>query len=247
MKTESTKKIKNIASRIAEIDKVRPPSSYSFLSCKVSQPFDIKGKTTKFDCAASIELISCKNSNLLNSDSKNPENYRADNTVKTSLKLIIGIDPGISGAIAFISEGKFIAVYDLPTLKIKSKNGTKNRIDLEAFSLLIESYSKDVLTAFIEEVGQIGTKADPFSSFVFGFSTGLVHGVLGAFSIPINTIRPNVWKAFLGLDSDKDKSITKAIKLFPEASKHLSRKKDHGRAEALLIAHFAWKLSGAKK
>lgn len=247
MKTERTKNFRNIASLVAENTLVQESSSYSFLSCIRPQALDIKEKTTNFVCAASTGLISCKNAKSLNSESETQEHYRADNTTKTPLKLIIGIDPGISGAIAFVSEGKFIAVYDLPTIKIKSKNGTKNRIDLESFSLLIDSYSKDVLTAFIEEVGQIGTKADPFSSFVFGFSTGLVHGVLGAFSIPINTIRPNIWKAFLGLDSDKNKSMEKAIRLFPEAAKHLTRKMDHGRAEALLIAYFAWKLSGAKK
>lgn len=243
----STKKFGKIVKTDYVNVSVRNHSPYCFLSCIRSQVSDIKVKRQSLRLVASNELISCKNSNLSNLLDENSKCYSALNTVKTLDKVFIGIDPGITGAIAFISGGKFIAVYDFPTIEIKTKNSTKKRIDLEAFSFLIDSYSKDVFTACIEEVGQIGTKADPFSSFVFGFSTGLVHGILAAHLIPINTIKPLIWKAAMGLDSDKSKSISKAIQIFPEASKFLTRKKDHGRAEALLLAHFAWKLSGAKK
>jgi hypothetical protein len=45
----------------------------------------------------------------------------------------------------------------------------------------------------------------------------------------------------MGLDADKSGSVDRAIKLFPESEKYLTRKKDHGRAEAILLAWFAWK------
>lgn len=162
---------------------------------------------------------------------------------------MLGIDPGITGALAFISiekSPKFIAVYDFPTKKVMIGKKLKSRIDLEALSFLIESYSKDINLACLEEVGQIGTDADPFSSFVFGFSTGSVHGILAANDIKTQTVKPLIWKGALGLDADKSKAINKAKHIFPEAEKFLKRKKDHGRAEAILIAYFAWKLGGGK-
>lgn len=152
--------------------------------------------------------------------------------------LIMGIDPGLSGAIALITSGtnpSFVSVFDIPTKKIKGKN----RTDLAALSLLIESYAQDISIAIVEEVGQIGTKADPFSSFVFGFATGTVHGVLAANNVKIISVRPNVWKAALGLDSNKEKALLKAKKFFPKSATFLKRKKDHDRAEALLLAYFA--------
>ena len=166
--------------------------------------------------------------------------------------LIIGIDPGLTGAIAICRYEKsnknlnFMAVFDVPTKKNK---GGKNRTDLDALSLLIESYAQEIELVLIEEVGQIGTKADPFSSFVFGFTTGATHGVVAAHigAKKIKTVKPNVWKAALGLDANKDKAIIKAKRLFPAAEKFLKRKKDHGRAEALLLAYFAHQIQGGRK
>ena len=49
-------------------------------------------------------------------------------------------------------------------------------------------------------------------------------------------VRPAIWKRTLGLGKDKEASRLKAIQLFPTAD--LRRKKDHGRAEALLLAYW---------
>lgn len=222
---------------------VRQPPIESFLSCAANQHFETIKKVLTPTCIKFTDLISCENSKSHKSQSNNALDYRAESIKKD---FIIGIDPGITGAVAVISKGKFVAVFDFPTLEIKVGNKLKTRIDLDALSFLIESYSKDVFVALIEEVGQITTKSDPFASFVFGFATGSVHGILTSNQIKIETVKPNVWKPALGLDSDKSKSISKAIALFPEAETHLKRKKDHGRAEALLLAHFAWKLMGKK-
>lgn len=208
----------------------------SFLSCSKNHQNKLLSNWKPNLSATSALKLSCKTPNVSESDDKCALNYGAKS-------LIVGIDPGISGAIAFVKSGavsSYVAVYDLPT---KTDKAGKNRIDLEDFAFLISTYSQDIILSLVEEVGQIGTKADPFSSFVFGFATGGVHGVLASFSVRIETVKPNVWKAALGLDSDKEKSIQKALKLFPEAASKLTRKKDHGRAEALLLAYFANQLS----
>lgn len=201
-------------------------------------------------------LLSCENDKLLESNLVEPIVYRASGqTASKSQKeirkkpdIIVGIDPGITGAIAFIDSNgpKFISVHDFPLKETLIGKRLKNRIDIEDFSLLIESYAQDINCACVEEVGQIGTNADPFSSFVFGFATGLVHGVLSSHGIKIHVVKPLIWKGALGLDANKEKSLEKAKKLFPESTPHLSRKKDHGRAEALLLAYFAWKLGGGR-
>lgn len=210
----------------------REENLQSFLSCALRNTNALTSTSTsdrKIFCAS---ILSCKSNNAPEADSGIVKQYRA----KT---LIVGIDPGIHGAIAFVKAGPvahYVAVYDLPTQE--EKNG-KTRLDLESLSILISTYSEDIILALVEEVGQIGTKADPFSSFVFGFATGAAHGVLASHSIQIQTVKPVTWKAALGLSSDKNKSLEKARRFFPEAANQLKRKMDDGRAEALLLAYFA--------
>lgn len=204
-----------------------------FLSCTLRYRNNLPNLRKFNQNQKAPSALSCRPSNDSESESNTFPVYRAKQK-----SLIIGIDPGITGAIAFIVLGQtpqFEAVYDLPTVEVKGKK----RLDLVAFALLIETYSKDINLAAIEEVGQIGTKADPFSSFVFGFATGGVHGILSAYTIQIHLLKPLVWKAAIGVTSDKETSLQKARKLFPKAGPFLQRKKDHGRAEALLIAYVA--------
>jgi hypothetical protein len=162
-----------------------------------------------------------------------------------SRPFLMGIDPGITGAIAIIDISsavpKFVAVFDIPFYTIEVKGKKRKRIETAELSFLLDSYASEVRVALIEEVGTVGTNADPFSAFVFGFATGIVHGVLVTLQIPIQLVKPAVWKAGLGLSSDKKESITRAKKYFPEASKHLTKVENHGRAEAMLLAWFASK------
>lgn len=228
----------------------RRTDSYSFLSCILR--YKNKPSTARNHnlYGSSALKLSCVSHNALEAHEASSSNYRSLEKASEAKRLIIGIDPGITGALAVISSGAnsaFIGVFDLPTYEIKVKKSLRKRMDLEAFSFLIESYSKDIILALVEEVGQIGTKADPFSAFVFGFATGGVHGVLAAHGIRTMKVKPLVWKSTLGLDADKQKSIDKAIKFFPSAEIHLKRKKDHGRAEALLIAYWANKYMSMEK
>lgn len=194
-------------------------------------------------------FLSCNSENIatksVSCDNHSKENLVNKFTKDASRNLIIGIDPGLTGAIAVIRRGTcptFVHTFDMPLRKIKDKN----RLDLGALSILLESYSGQTIFAMVEEVGQIGTNADPFSAFVFGFATGAVHGVLEAFGIDVQVIRPNIWKAAMGLSADKSQAIAKAIKLFPGSAGFLTRKMDHGRAEALLLAHFGNSFLGGR-
>ena len=68
---------------------------------------------------------------------------------------------------------------------------------------------------------------------------GLIRGVLAGAGVPIISVTPAKWKKHFSLNNDAEKSRALAIRRFPGMDT-LARKKDHGRAEALLIA--LWKL-----
>ena len=74
------------------------------------------------------------------------------------------------------------------------------------------------------------------STFKFGVSFGGVLSLAERFNCPWHTVAPRTWKNALQLDSDKDKSLLMARELWPDAP--LARKKDNGRAEALLLAEY---------
>jgi hypothetical protein len=140
---------------------------------------------------------------------------------------ILGIDPGVSGAIAFYftQEPSRVAVFDVPI--------AGGEINSPALADLINGYAPDF--AIIEAVGAMpGNGA--VSMFNFGRAYGDVRGVIGALKIPLHLVRPQVWKKHFKLDKDKEKSRMLANNLFPACSDHFKRKKDDGRAEAALIA-----------
>jgi crossover junction endodeoxyribonuclease RuvC len=74
--------------------------------------------------------------------------------------------------------------------------------------------------------------------FSFGFSAGLVDGVLAGLGIPTTYVTPQSWKRAAGLTSDKSAVRLRAAQLFPDMAKHFARVKDDGRAEAALIARY---------
>jgi crossover junction endodeoxyribonuclease RuvC len=151
-------------------------------------------------------------------------------------KLILGIDCGLLGALTFYNKDPLsIEIFDMPTHEITTNGKKKNRIDIYELARIIDNHSADITHAFVEDVTaspQMGVT----SAFSFGMSAGLVHGVLSANFIPMTLVRPQVWKKHFGLKSDKDDSRRKASSLFPNCTAQWARKKDDGRAEALLIA-----------
>ena len=78
------------------------------------------------------------------------------------------------------------------------------------------------------------------SAFNFGMGFGMWQGICAASLIPYQLVHPATWKALLMKDmsKEKDASRVKAMQLYPQTAKDLTRKKDHGRADALLLAHY---------
>ena len=149
---------------------------------------------------------------------------------------MIAIDPGITGAVARISQGGAYEVHDLPVMaKGKGSSKVKNQVDPAGLRRLLEPYYRDWETVCIERIASMPGQGVA-SMFSMGDTFGCIRGVCAAMGFRVEIITPQSWKKHYKLGKDKEVVRAKAIELFPDAP--LSRKKDHNRAEALLIANY---------
>ena len=150
--------------------------------------------------------------------------------------MILGIDPGISGGIGIVKpDGTFWKCEHLPTITVGTgKAKGKRKINAAALCRMLEGDSFSL--CLIEKVASM-PKQGVASTFSFGYSAGIIEGVVGCLGIPYDFVTPQKWKKHYSLlGCDKDAARAKAQQFFPDAS--LALKKDHGPAEALLIARF---------
>ena len=154
--------------------------------------------------------------------------------------LIIGIDPGISGSICFLEDGKILDVIEMPTMAEGKKN--KRQVNgsqiFNEISKRIHRISKQDIRVIIEQVSAMPGQGVT-SMFNFGQSFGILKGICSAMQLSMYFVRPAKWKKYFGLiNSEKDASRTRAIEMFPYFSSQLSKKKDSNKADAILIASF---------
>ena len=153
---------------------------------------------------------------------------------------IIGIDPGISGAICFFDNGKIIDVIEMPTMAEGKKNKKQvngNQLYNELKKYLSE-INIDEACVVVEHVTAMPGQGVT-SMFNFGQSFGVIKGICSAMQLPIHFIRPTKWKKYFNLiKTSKDASRSRAIEIFPKASEKLKRKKDSNKADAILIASY---------
>tara|TARA_B100001996_G_scaffold38524_1_gene28265 strand:+ start:3153 stop:3647 length:495 start_codon:yes stop_codon:yes gene_type:complete len=154
--------------------------------------------------------------------------------------LIIGIDPGISGSICFLEDGKVIDIIEMPSMA----EGKKNKRQVNGSQVYNEIHSrikklnKQDIKVVIEQVSAMPGQGVT-SMFNFGQSFGVLKGICSAMQLPMYFVRPAKWKKFFNLiNSEKDASRTKAIQIFPYISSELSKKKDSNKADAILLASF---------
>ncbi len=154
--------------------------------------------------------------------------------------LIIGIDPGISGAICFFEDGQVKELINMPVMAEGKKNKRQINGSQTYNEILkrINKHSKKDIIVVIEQVSAMPGQGVT-SMFNFGQSFGVLKGICSAMQLPMFFIRPAKWKKYFGLiKTEKDASRTKVIEIFPYISSELSRKKDSNKADAVLIASF---------
>ena len=154
--------------------------------------------------------------------------------------LIIGIDPGISGAICFFENGEVKEIIEMPTMA----DGKKNKKQINGTQIYneilrrIRNFSKKDIFVVIEQVSAMPGQGVT-SMFNFGQTFGAIKGVCAALELPIFFVRPSKWKKHFELiNSSKDSSRTKAIEMYPKLSNQLAKKKDVNKSDAILIARF---------
>jgi crossover junction endodeoxyribonuclease RuvC len=153
---------------------------------------------------------------------------------------VIGIDPGISGAIAAY-DGSVLHVEDVPTMAIKKAKGKgeKNIINLTELCDLFNFMFAGADHAYIERVGAMPGQGVT-SMFNFGDAFGSLKTGVAMMYVPMTLISPVEWKAHMGLNSDGEKSRLRALQLFPRYAHFFQRKMDHNRAEAALLAWYGY-------
>jgi hypothetical protein len=159
-----------------------------------------------------------------------------------TLRLVIGIDPGVSGAIGWLADGTPGGVMDMPRRACGRVDG--RRLSGELRGLLQQHTGADVLVVHEHVCGF--RKQGGSSQFEFGQADGIVRGVVEALGLRWIEVRPQKWKKHYrlvkprgGEAPGKGASRTLAISLWPDKALHLLKARDHGRAEALLLARWA--------
>jgi len=151
---------------------------------------------------------------------------------------VIGIDPGLNGAIAVLQDNKVKEIFDVPVMP----EGKKNKRQLNSAQLV--KLLKDIISdneevvVIVENVSAMPGQGVT-SMFNFGQTFGAIKGICAALGLPIFFVRPAKWKKHFDLiNSSKDASRTKAIEMYPSLSDQLSKKKDVNKSDAILIARF---------
>lgn len=150
--------------------------------------------------------------------------------------VVLGIDPGLNGALAFVHTTRgIIDVVDMPTHSLVRGGKYKREIDAHDIVQLIELQRP--LRAYMELVNstpQMGVT----SAFTFGEGKGVLKGVLAALYVPTTFVTPQTWQREMAVRKGKDAARARAAELFPHDAERFQRVKDDGRADAALIA--AW-------
>ena len=150
--------------------------------------------------------------------------------------IIIGIDPGINGAISIIENKKIIEVYDTPTM-IDGKKNKRQINGAQVTNIFKERLNGEKEVVVVVEHVNAMPGQGVTSMFNFSQSFGVIKGICAALNLPIYFVRPAKWKKHFNLiKTNKDASRTKVIEVYPEISSKLHRKKDSNRADAILIA-----------
>ncbi len=156
--------------------------------------------------------------------------------------IVLGIDPGKSGALAFYDPGRDeLEVLDIPTIQAGPKGRTA--VDEEGVAAIIRSRADFVSHAWLEQVGVMPGEG-AVGAFSFGTTFGLLRMALVAHFIPRTLVTPVKWKRALSVPAAKDGAVARACQLLPRHAGLFRGPRGglmDGRAEAALIAYYGAK------
>jgi len=168
-------------------------------------------------------------------------------------KIYVGVDPGVTGAVAFLQDGD-TRIADIPVLTVPNGNRKETMIDARELASMIQNTilsmnhdyqlipNKYEIIVVLEKTQPM--KDSAMTAFSMGQTRGIIIAVAALMEIPIINVTPQKWKKHFGLlNCEKDASRTLAMERFPLLRDQLRRKKDHDRAEAVLIALYGKELN----
>lgn len=153
------------------------------------------------------------------------------------MRVWIGIDPGVTGALAVLTDEGAWQLDDLPTIEV----GKRREVDVAELVEVFRDHSYQGYTTQLVAI----ERQQPMpgqglsSTFKTAQGYGALLGVLTAMGLPLMCPRPVDWKRAMRLGKGKDAARDVARKRWPAMSAYLRRKQDHGRAEAMLLAQWA--------
>ena len=161
--------------------------------------------------------------------------------------IIIGIDPGLDGALAILRDGELLYVYDLVSERVGGTGHVKRRLSATALRESLQRaravHGPDDFVAVIERV-HAGGGQGVASVYSLGDTAGCVRGVVQSLDMRIEYVTPAEWKRAMKVPPDKGVARTLAAQRWPHRQAWFARAKDHNRAEAALIAAYGWEQFG---
>lgn len=164
--------------------------------------------------------------------------------------IVLGIDTGVTGALAWWRDGRIISIEDMPCDEITINGKLRQRISDVRLLSLLRRFAEPV-TAFIEipearpmtvrnrKTGVNETRQPGAAGMLsFGMSYGTVRTACVACGFKIYEVYPRSWKPKMGIRGSDDSSRRRAAEHFPNIADRLVRKSDNGRGDAILLAEF---------
>lgn len=166
--------------------------------------------------------------------------------------VVLGFDPGLTGAGAIVGKVTGPEVFDLPT-RVVSCEGKKDvkLIDERAlYAILLERLGGvSSVHAITEALAYGGQRDGGFNKVQTSVSQGRTRGtietVIRLVGLELEEVTPGAWKRLYGLGGkgmDKKEATLASrqtvLRLYPDLADYMQLAKDHNRAEAVLIAHW---------
>jgi crossover junction endodeoxyribonuclease RuvC len=157
---------------------------------------------------------------------------------------VLGIDVGLTGALALLSGDEVLLVEDMPVHVIAS--GRKVRAELDVPTLRQLLTQRPIDHVVIEKVAARPGQG-VVSMFKFGHCAGAVYGLVAGLQLPCSFVLPQAWQRAAGIGPSPDAARQRAAQLYPAIASQLTRKRDAGRADAILIARHGLQLVGSTR
>jgi crossover junction endodeoxyribonuclease RuvC len=149
---------------------------------------------------------------------------------------VVGVDPGLSGAFAFLNiEECTIRLVDMPTFEFETN---KRRVKIDPYTIVNELRAQELLHVYLEEV-YASPQMGVVSAFSFGEGKGMIEGIVAGLGVPLTQVKPARWKKDMRVPADKRAACMRASQLIPGAASHFKGPRGgilDGRAEAAILA-----------